>query len=250
MLKYLVKTLGRPAYSHYRDLVTRVEALETGMRCLIKNPVYVAGDDVGFNGQHGRKEIFRRLASACQFDLILETGTFIGNTTGYMAQTTGLPVYTCERDNTLFVVAGQRLADISGVHRYHSDSRRFLDKMDPETTGTTFPFVYLDAHWGDDLPLAEELEILCRNWDRFVVMVDDFAVPTDTGYGFDDYGRGRQLGMRDFGSVFRKLGLVAFFPALKGAEETGGRRGCVVLAPRGSVADTVAQLEVLVQSGG
>jgi hypothetical protein len=37
-------------------------------------------------------------------------------------------------------------------------------------------FVYLDAHWNDDLPLAEELEIVFGACPNAIVMIDDFNV--------------------------------------------------------------------------
>ena len=54
-------------------------------------------------------------------------------------------------------------------------------------------FVYLDAHWAEELPLAEELCIVASAWTRCVVMVDDFQVPGDSGYAYDDYGPGLAL---------------------------------------------------------
>ncbi len=57
----------------------------------------------------------------------------------------------------------------------------------------TWVFIYLDAHWEDDLPLAEELRIIAGAWRSAVVMIDDFQVSDDDGYGFDDFGPGKAL---------------------------------------------------------
>ena len=54
-------------------------------------------------------------------------------------------------------------------------------------------FFYLDAHWNEDLPLAEELDtIFCRSSNP-VVMIEDFQVPDDPDYGYDDYGPRKSL---------------------------------------------------------
>jgi hypothetical protein len=88
------------------------------------------------------------------------------------------------------------------------------------------PFIYLDAHWEEDLPLREELEIIREAWDRAIVMIDDFAVPGDPGYGYDDYGSGKAL-EQDY--LPPMPGWSLCYPAVPSAEETGERRGCSVL---------------------
>jgi hypothetical protein len=74
-------------------------------------------------------------------------------------------------------------------------------------------FVYLDAHWDDNLPLAEELAIVfavCRN---AIVMVDDFQVPFDDGYGYDDYGTGKSLIADYIEPVVAAHSLGVFYPS-------------------------------------
>src|SRR5258705_166432 len=91
-------------------------------------------------------------------------------------------------------------------------------------------FFYLDAHWDADAPVREELRIIAGHRPDVVMMIDDFCVPDDAGYGFDaQYGPGKRLTMEDTG--LRELkGMEIFWPAARSSEETGERRGCVVLA--------------------
>jgi hypothetical protein len=49
-------------------------------------------------------------------------------------------------------------------------------------------FFYLDAHRYEDLPLRDEIRIVTRHWSEVAIMVDDFEVPNDSDYRFDDYG--------------------------------------------------------------
>jgi hypothetical protein len=91
-------------------------------------------------------------------------------------------------------------------------------------------FFYLDAHWYADLPLEGELDIIATDWKHFVIMIDDFEVPGDEGYGYDSYGANQTLTFDRFSVVFRKHQLVPFSPCLSSEEETGIKRGCVVLA--------------------
>jgi hypothetical protein len=91
-------------------------------------------------------------------------------------------------------------------------------------------FIYLDAHWGNDLPLAEELEIVFGACEGAIVMVDEFEVPFDAGYGFDDYGPGKALTAAYIEPAIVSHSLGTFYPSTPSASESGARRGCVVLA--------------------
>jgi hypothetical protein len=101
-------------------------------------------------------------------------------------------------------------------------------------------FFYLDAHWEGDLPLQEEIEIIVKRFPEFLIMVDDFAVSGDSGYGFDDYGPGKMLALRDFPFHGDRRTSV-YFPTCSSEAETGSKRGCVVLAAP-SLAKRVAEL--------
>jgi hypothetical protein len=76
-------------------------------------------------------------------------------------------------------------------------------------------------------------------------MIDDFKVPKDAGYGFDSYGKKQILSMENFGSVFSRNGLTPFFPALSSKEETGAKRGSVILTRNGILAEQLAKCSLL-----
>jgi prefoldin subunit 5 len=60
-------------------------------------------------------------------------------------------------------------------------------------------------------------------------MIDDFEVPSDPGYGFDDYGPGKCLSLSLL-SWAKELGCRFFFPTVPAADETGERRGACLVA--------------------
>jgi hypothetical protein len=83
------------------------------------------------------------------------------------------------------------------------------------------PFVYLDAHWWERLPTAEEVAIVLKGTDQAVIAVDDCFVPYDAGYGYDIYaGVAVSIDLLDLPST-----AAAAYPSLPALEETGGRRG-------------------------
>jgi len=180
-----------------------------------------------FNGQCFRQMIFIDLVRACKFDAIVETGTYRGSTTLFLALNSGgAPVYTSETNTRVFELARRRLRAIPNVHMYNTDSRQFLSTINLADNGCSF--FYLDAHWLEDLPLAEETELIARKSPSFVIMIDDFQVPNDPGYGYDDYGPGKSLSLRDF-PFDSDPRFVPYFPARHSTEESGVRRGCIVL---------------------
>jgi hypothetical protein len=166
-----------------------------------------------FNGQERRRELFAALVDAVKPKAIVETGTFRGTTTGYFAET-GLPVYTIEAHSRNYGFARERLRRHRNVVMLKCDEPLFF---------------YLDAHWNADLPLAEELEIILDQAKHPVVMIDDFQVPWDKGYGYDDYGGGNALTLAYLDRHMANYALVALFPKAASHEETGSCRGCLVL---------------------
>lgn len=184
------------------------------------------------NGQEARRRMVTALIAATRPCAIIETGTFRGTTTEWLAGF-DLPVYTCEASGEHHAYARARLRSLPHVHLANLDSRAALEHVldGPLAPRRAEPLlVYLDAHWHDDLPLADEIDIVFARAPRAVVVIDDFAVPDDPGYAHDDYGPGKALRPDYIADHIVRHGLAAFYPSAPSASETGARRGCVVLA--------------------
>jgi hypothetical protein len=184
-------------------------------------------------------EIFRDLAQAFKFDSAVETGSYRGDTTGVIAREIRGRVDTIESCpwNAGFVRG--RYLFYPEIRTVMGDSRACLRRL---LTDNRYRcgnhFFYLDAHWGEDLPLAEELELIFGSGINAVAMIDDFEVPGDDGYGYDDYGAGRKLSMEYVGPVVLRYDLCTFFPIEASRNETGARRGSAIVVPSG-MADRV-----------
>jgi hypothetical protein len=203
-----------------------------------------------FNGQIFRQRIFRELLEVIHFDVIAETGSYRGTTTDYLQRCSRLPVYTVELDPKMWGYVKGRFIFRKDVVIAEGDSRTFLKRFvnDPARHGKRV-FFYLDAHWGEDLPLREEIQIIFTRCPDAVVMVDDFQVPGDPGYTFDDYGTGKVLCLEYLKDVAEQFKLGAFFPAVGSDMETGARRGCVVLAAAPETIDRLKSVASLKDSG-
>ena len=180
-----------------------------------------------FNAQVRRQQLFEDLAGQVAFGAVVETGTHHGTTAAHLHQVTGAPVHSFELDARRYGFAATRLRSLPAVSLHLGDSRAGIAALDPTTEPT---FFYLDAHdERHELPLLEELDLAFARWPRAVVMIDDFAVPDDPGYGFDEHHTVGALTLDLLGSRAMPPTAV-WFPASPGDDETGYRRGCVVLA--------------------
>lgn len=228
----------------------RLRNLETIVDTLIVSPKYVASEDIGFNGQRTRKQIFRDILSALNIERVVETGMWIGDTTGFMAEVSGLPVYTAEVNRRFYSVAKMRLAQFPDIHFELADSRTFLKTLAQSDVVERCTFFYLDAHWYKDLPLYDEIDIIATRWRRFAVMVDDFRVAGDDGYKYDNYGKGKVLALESITELLRRHSLAPFFPSVPSCQETGARRGCVVIVRKGEDSSRLTDLASLTQAQG
>lgn len=198
------------------------------------------------NGQAFRRKIYEEVMERLPITAIVETGTFRGTTTEYFAAS-DLPVHSAEASPRFHAYSRLRLRQVgSNIHLYQGDSRAVLRSLvDNASVPKDYVFFYLDAHWEEDLPLREEVEIVFANWRHAVIMVDDFEVPGST-YDFDNYGNGKVLNMA-YLAPLQDLGLRAFFPAAPADEETGARRGSVVLCVDAEVAAQLEASDTLVE---
>jgi hypothetical protein len=199
------------------------------------------------NGQPFRQNLFRDMVERFRPVAIVETGTYRGTTTKFMAGL-GLPVFSVEESLRNFGFARIRLWGHRNVKLFVGDScdalcSWFNGPLRDMASRTLF--FYLDAHWNEDLPLAEELDIVFRCCTQAVVMIDDFQVPHDKGYGYDDYGPGKALTPDYLTNAITEHGLCAFYPSTPSAQEGGWRRGCVVLAKNKVHGAALASLALL-----
>ena len=104
-----------------------------------------------FNGQRSRQDLFQSLVAKFAPIAIIETGTYLGTTTEFMAAT-GLPIFSVESMPRYYGFARARLWRCHNVHLLRGDSRAALRMLfDGPLRGSRKHslFVYLDAHWDE-----------------------------------------------------------------------------------------------------
>lgn len=121
----------------------------------------------------------------------VETGTFRADTLLWFASKyPEMPCYSVESNGTFYRFALGRAFRYNNVSIIHGDSRQFLETLD----GLGTPLFWLDAHWKSDWPLLEELRIIQKRHCPSIVLIDDFQIADNPGFGFDSYN-GRALNL-------------------------------------------------------
>lgn len=210
------------------------------------------------NGQPHRQEITKDIIERMGARAIVETGTYRGVTTEFLAQT-GIPVHTIEFSPRLFAYSTLRLRKYPNVQTHVGSSPEVLQTLAERTMsrGAVFAqqpppaallpgervFFYLDAHWDAHIPLAQELAVIQQYFKHSVVMVDDFAVPGDS-YRWLDRGPNARLdetSLRVWNDKRR------WYPAVSAWREAGQNTGWCVLAQDDEAARCLDSLTI---SGG
>ena len=144
-----------------------------------------------FNGQVIRHKQIQHISNVVKPDVAIETGTFLGTSTPYLATMVSGNTYTIEfvpkyakkaraRFESEFQHLKITLIEGNSVNQIHT-----LLRTIPSTSTI---LAYLDAHWEKELPTAHELNQLLQWGNNWVAVIDDFKVPGDNSYGFDQYG--------------------------------------------------------------
>ena len=189
-------------------------------------------------------DIIKRFAP----DAIVETGTYKGHSTLFFAARAPR-VATIELNPEFHAAAVKKLARLRNVTCFLGSSDDLLASDALGLRPDERLVFYLDAHWNEHLPLKSELETIRDRYRNLIVVIDDFRVDGDPGYGYDDYGPTTGQLTLDFIAPVAKGAFEAWFPAIPSSQETGKKRGWLVLACGDGIAavERVAGLKRVVE---
>jgi len=140
------------------------------------------------HGDRIHLELLRKIISEYNITSIVETGTFLGYTTELFAKEfPNMQIYTSEINKKFYKKAKRNLTKYKNVHIFNVTSPQFLNHLLKNKLMGDRPFFYLDAHWLDDWPLEEELQIISKNIHSAVISIDDFKVERDIRFTYDSY---------------------------------------------------------------
>lgn len=147
-------------------------------------------NEQGFEGDSYLKSEFQRLIDKHKINVLIETGTYLGNTTKQFAEMVAT-VFTIEQNEEYYWAANEKLAYIGNVDNLVGSSVQVLPMVfsNPMVVGE-YPqniLLFLDAHWGENNPLLQELEIIANYKIKPVIVIHDFKVPGHPELGYDSY---------------------------------------------------------------
>lgn len=173
-----------------------------------------------FNGDiHILKE-FKRLIQEFEIDLIIETGTYKGQTTEVLSE-------ICKEVVTIEINGGYQAEAIR-----RNKMRKniiFLSGSSPQVLNTILPkykdrkiLMFLDAHWNKYNPLPDELKMIAKHEIKPVIAIHDFKVP-GKDFGYDSYGGQAYV----WGWIAEEVKMIygKDFKQYYNSEATGARRG-------------------------
>lgn len=234
MTKEIIKKIAFKMFPHIKYYNERITNLELAFTAVAQSPEYLNDDDA-LNRQLRRKEIVTEVLTKMTPQSIVETGTHTGNTTGYFSKF-AKRVYSSDSSPVYMWSAQNRLRKMNNIEFFIGDSRDFLKSLIEKKTLTPEPtFFYLDAHWHDDLPLYEEIKIIAENWKsgEWIILIDDFCVPGDSGYKYASYGPTKTLHYDYIKDLVIQKKLDVFYPSVSSDLETGYKTGYVFLSNGG-----------------
>jgi hypothetical protein len=137
-----------------------------------------------FNTDIKLAERFLQLKDEYQISVAIETGTYHGDTTIWLAQNFET-VYTVEYDKRYLEIANQQILNYPNINSFLGNSTEFLVKFLADSKGKNC-IIFLDAHWYAN-PVLRELDRIKESGTKPVLAIHDFKVPSRPDLGYDVY---------------------------------------------------------------
>ena len=175
-----------------------------------------------FNGQVKRLQLICTIFELYKPDHSVETGTYLGSSTIYIAGLTTGTTYTIEVDQKLLDRASKRFSlnhPRLNIICILGNSSEQLDSLLKNFSKNEKIFLYLDAHWKKYSPTYDEILSLCRWGGNWIAVIDDFPIYHDPNYGHDP------LPVEAIKELAREGHYSIYVPQVKAELETGAVRG-------------------------
>src|ERR1051325_2696369 len=184
------------------------------------------------NGSALRAKVVQGLVEKGQCSVFVETGTSHAATAIGVRRFLRIPVWSCEINRKDYLISRCVTAGISDISLFNVDSREFLKQAIPKLKAEgLIPIIYLDAHEGEldrnSLPLADEIRIILE-LSSFVVVIDDFRVPSADGFRWGTYG-GIDVDLALIQDQLKSANITTcYFPNYASSSDTGYASGYCV----------------------
>jgi hypothetical protein len=130
-----------------------------------------------FSGCEYSTRLITQILSSFNVELFIETGTYLGNTTEFIAKNfPNIKIVTIEINETNYNNSFKKLCNYTNINCIKGDSSKILKEID--INHCLNKLYYLDAHWYDHNPVRDELKYIFENSKgNEIIIIDDFKVP-------------------------------------------------------------------------
>ena|SRR5438132_8887734 len=141
----------------------------------------------GFNGSVETSYYVLSLKNKFKINTVIETGTFQGDTTSFFINHFN-NVHSIEIMEEKYNEVADKFAKENKKCSLHlGNSSHILTQILPNLKDEMILF-YLDAHWGKEWPLKDELIAISQTHkNNCIIMIDDIKVPTRNDIPYDGY---------------------------------------------------------------
>lgn len=169
-----------------------------------------------------------RLKALHGLNCAVETGMCLGSTTSWLAEHFHSTV-TCEINEDYARIGNARCGHLPGVRIFIHPSPMVVGLQHPSHDGNRCLY-FLDAHWGPNCPLLDELDAIAAANAKPCIVIHDFQVP-GTDFGFDKMPDGRPFNLdlitAHLDAIYGENGWKHNYPT----KVEGARRGWISIEP-------------------
>lgn len=181
-----------------------------------------------FNGDFLVMEEFIRLKEEFDLKVVIETGTYHGDTTKALADI--FPeVHTIELSEDYQRIAKRNVGENENVYFHLGSSPAVMEEMIPRGWDPGL-LIFLDAHWNDYNPLIDELKVIAGKKIKPIIAIHDFKVP-GKDFGFDSYA-GQDYDYAWIENSLIEIYGVGGFGYYYNSEAKGSQRGIIYILPK------------------
>lgn len=195
-------------------------------------PVLMPFQDLPFNGDSFVCKEFLKLKEKYQLNVAVETGSCLYSTSKWLGENFQ-NVHTIELSEEYSKHGIHKVSGMLNVHTYLGDSVQKLQLLTDVLTKDDKALFFLDAHWGQNCPLLQELDVLTKVKTDLppIIAIHDFYTGDDK-LGWDEYN-GQRFDYQWIEPKVKALELAhnCTYSHYYNTEAENGMRGVIYLVP-------------------
>ena len=192
------------------------------------NLKYAGWHSEPFNGDYFINEEFLKIKKKFNIVNAVETGSCTFSTTKWLGENFE-NVFTFEHNKDFYDEYIGKISDLPNIKSFNTKSVEGLNLIIDELNGPTV--FYLDAHWDNECPINEEIEVISNYKFPHVIVIHDFKTNNpELGYDSFYFDGGFDLDLNLIYGNLEKIypdGVKFYY----NKNAVGGKRGVIYILP-------------------